>query len=132
MIGFAADIAGAERIVLVSDGTDVAGLPAGPQRRWEGTEVEVSDDAARTATGRVAGSVARLGDGVRIAVRRAGIELAEALRMASANPARSLGLTDRGRLAPGMLADVVVLGPDLDVRATFVHGDRVFTKEEQT
>lgn len=132
MIRFATDVAGADRIILVSDGTDVAGLPAGPQRRWEGTEVEVGEDAARTTTGRVAGSVARLGDGVRIAVRRAGIGLATALRMASANPARSLGLTDRGKLAPGMLADVVVLGPELDVQATFVHGDRVFTKEEQT
>ncbi len=36
-----------------------------------------------------------------------GIALPEALRMVTANPARAVGLTDRGRLAPGLRADLV-------------------------
>lgn len=43
----------------------------------------------------------------------AGIDPADAVRMATLNPARHFGLTDRGSLAPGSYADVVVLD-DLD------------------
>lgn len=130
MIRFAVDVVGVDRILLVSDGTDVAGLPAGRHSRWEGTEVMVTAEAARTITGGVAGSVRRLADAVQVSVQQAGIDLAQALRMASTNPARSLGLTDRGRLSPGTRADLVVLGPDLEVRQTLVCGDVIFSSED--
>ena len=43
--------------------------------------------------------------------------------MAAANPARMLGIDDRkGRLAPGMDADLVVLGPTGDVEMTVIGG----------
>ncbi|HEY9410673.1 MAG TPA: N-acetylglucosamine-6-phosphate deacetylase [Jiangellaceae bacterium] len=132
MIRFAAEVAGTHRIVLVSDGADVSGLPPGRHHRWEGTEVEVTNQGARTLGGSVAGSVARLGDAVRTAVQAAGVEVADALRMASANPADSLGLTDRGRFVPGTLADVVILDPELDVRTTIVRGDIVHHREEHS
>jgi N-acetylglucosamine-6-phosphate deacetylase len=126
MLRFAAEVAGADRIVLVSDGSDVAGLPDGRHRRWEGTEVEVRQGRSTTLTGAVAGSVARLADGVRVMVREAGVTLPDALRMASANPARSLGLTDRGLLRHGYYADVVLLDADLRVQRTIARGDVVF------
>ena len=130
MVRFAVDVAGWERIMLVSDGSDVAGLPPGRHRRWDGTEVEVTDAAARTLTGTVAGGVSRLGDAVRRLARTGGIEPADALRMASAVPAEALGLTDRGRLIPGRMADLVVLDTELDVRTTYVRGEIVFDREE--
>lgn len=52
----------------------------------------------------------------------AGIPLEHALRAASENPATVLGLTDRGRLVPGLRADVVALTPDLRIAATWVAG----------
>jgi N-acyl-D-amino-acid deacylase len=48
------------------------------------------------------------------------ITLAEAIRRLSALPAENLGLKDRGRLAPGLFADVVVFDPvTIADRATF-------------
>ena len=55
------------------------------------------------------------------------LSLAEAVRMASLNPARALRLDGRkGSIAPGMDADLVVLTPDLDVRETWVGGRAVY------
>ncbi|WP_053206022.1 N-acetylglucosamine-6-phosphate deacetylase [Jiangella muralis] len=130
MLHFALDVAGWERLMLVSDGCEVAGLPLGRHRRWDRTEVEVAETAVRTPDGAVAGSVTRLSDSVRTVVRDGGISLSDALRMASAVPAESLGLADRGRLTPGRVADIVVLDADLRVRTTYVRGEIIFDREE--
>ncbi|WP_162605447.1 N-acetylglucosamine-6-phosphate deacetylase [Jiangella ureilytica] len=130
MVRFAVGVAGWERIMLVSDGSDVSGLQPGRQTRWDGTEVEVTEDGARTLTGAVAGGVDRLCDAVRTVVRLGGVETADALRMASAVPAESLDLTDRGRLIPGQHADLVVLDAELRVRTTYVRGEIVYDREE--
>ncbi|WP_162606008.1 N-acetylglucosamine-6-phosphate deacetylase [Jiangella aurantiaca] len=130
MLRFAVDVAGWERLMLVSDGCDVAGLPPGRQQRWDGTEVEVTETASRTLDGTVAGSITRLGDALRTVVRDGGIALSDALRMASTVPAESLGLADRGRLTPGRMADIVVLDAELRVHTTYVRGEIVFDREE--
>ena len=63
---------------------------------------------------------------VRTAVE-AGIPLDDALRMASATPARILGMQDRrGRLRPGLDADLVRLDDGLNVLMTVVGGRVVF------
>ncbi|WP_157987765.1 N-acetylglucosamine-6-phosphate deacetylase [Jiangella endophytica] len=130
MLRFALDVAGWERLMLVSDGCDVAGLPPGRQRRWDGTVVDVTESEPRTLDGAVVGSVTRLGDALRVLVRDGGVSLSDALRMASAVPAESLGLDDRGRLTPGRMADIVVLDPELCVRTTYVRGEVIFDREE--
>jgi adenine deaminase len=54
----------------------------------------------------------------------AGIDPLLAIQMATINPARWMGLSDRGALAPGKLADVVVVGDlkAMDVRQVFIGG----------
>ncbi|PZF82282.1 N-acetylglucosamine-6-phosphate deacetylase [Jiangella anatolica] len=126
MLRFAFDVAGWERILLVSNGCDTSGLTPGRHRRWDGVEVEVGATESRTLDGALAGSVSRLGEALRVLVAQAGVAVADALRMAAAVPAASLGLTDRGRLTPGRVADIVVLDSDLGVRRTYVRGDVVF------
>jgi N-acetylglucosamine-6-phosphate deacetylase len=54
-----------------------------------------------------------------------GVALVDALVAASATPAAAVGCTDRGRLVPGARADLVSLGPDLEVQATWVAGEQV-------
>ncbi len=130
MLRFALDVAGWERLMLVSDGCDTSGLPLGRQRRWDGTEVEVTENAVRTPAGTLAGSLTRVGDAVRTVVRDGGISLSDALRMASAVPAEALGLADRGRLTPGRMADIVVLDSDLRVHTTYVRGEVIFDRDE--
>ncbi|MFC7705557.1 alpha-D-ribose 1-methylphosphonate 5-triphosphate diphosphatase [Plastorhodobacter daqingensis] len=54
--------------------------------------------------------------------------IAGAARLATANPARAIGLQDRGRIAPGLRADLVIADPQGvgHVRATFCNGREVF------
>lgn len=54
-----------------------------------------------------------------------GIPLEEAARRLSLYPARYLGLADRGEIAPGKRADLVILDEDLRVRAVYLGGQRV-------
>ncbi|OWY58730.1 hypothetical protein B7486_78405 [cyanobacterium TDX16] len=53
------------------------------------------------------------------------MSLADAVAAASATPAALLGLDDRGRIAPGCLADLVALDRDLEVHEVWVGGEQV-------
>lgn len=114
---------GPDRALLVTDCSDVAGQGEGQYTRWEGTPVVVQGGQARTLAGSLAGSILSMDQAVANLVRLAGIPLAVAIRMASENPARAIGVLDRkGTLTPGKDADVVVLGEDLSVILTIVRG----------
>lgn len=110
-----------ERAVLVTDAMAAAGAGDGDHRL--GTlAVQVRDGVARVAgTDTIAGSTLTLDRAVRNAVA-AGVDLAVALRAATANPAAYLGLAGVGRLAPGYRADLLHLGADLAVRAVMRAG----------
>jgi N-acetylglucosamine-6-phosphate deacetylase len=76
----------------------------------------MADDSA------LAGSAARMIDLVRQMVREVGAPVWEAVRMATETPARAMDWKDKGRLAEGMDADLVVLSPELQVRRVFIRG----------
>jgi N-acetylglucosamine-6-phosphate deacetylase len=78
----------------------------------------------------LAGSASRMIDLVRVMVNQVNVPLPEAVAMASANPARALGLTTKGKLEVGADADLVVLSPELEVCGTLVAGDHIFTGEK--
>jgi len=111
---------GPKGVALVSDAMEAAGLRDGVYRLG-GVEVRVEGGASRTADGALAGSTAMLDRGVGNLLR-VGIPLRDAVIMSTDTPARSLNLRDRGRIAPGYRADIVILGGDLRVRATYVAG----------
>jgi len=108
----------AGRVALVSD--------AVAWRAYEhaGTPIALVDGAARLPDGTLAGSAITLDAAVRTAVA-GGVPLADALVAASPTPAGAIGCDDRGRLVPGARADLVALGPDLSVQATWVAGEQV-------
>jgi N-acetylglucosamine-6-phosphate deacetylase len=63
---------------------------------------------------------------VRNVVNIVGAPLHEAVRMATLNPARALGLEHEiGTLEAGARADLVVLTDALEVEATYVGGEKV-------
>lgn len=111
------------RVLLVSDAMRAAGLGAG-ESSLGGQRVTVRAGRATLPDGTLAGSVLTLDQALRHALA-AGVPLPEASAMLSAVPAASLGLTDRGRLAPGLRSDLVVLGPALEVRQVYVAGQPV-------
>jgi N-acetylglucosamine-6-phosphate deacetylase len=109
------------RLLLVTDACPAAGMPDGPYRLG-GEEVVLHHGAVRTADGRsLAGSALTLLDAVRNVVSWS-LPLPRAVRAASLDPATVLGLTDRGRLEPGLRADVVVTDEHLQVRAVMRDG----------
>lgn len=116
------------RPVLVTDAMAAAGAPDGDYTLG-GLSVRVADGAARLADGTIAGSVLTLSAAVRYAVLTAGVPLALAIHAATQNPADLLGLTDRGRIRPGLRADLVVLTPALNVAATLHQGTWVSSRE---
>ncbi len=80
------------------------------------------DGAAYLADGTLAGSTITMDTAVRNVVS-IGVAVPRAVRYATANPARVLGATDRGRIAPGARADLVALDPaTLAVRSVWVGG----------
>ncbi|MEP6822417.1 MAG: N-acetylglucosamine-6-phosphate deacetylase [Chthoniobacterales bacterium] len=117
---------GAAGICLVTDATAGAGLPEGSAFELGGRDCIVSEGACwlsdRSA---LAGSAARMIDLIRVMVESVGVSLHEAIGMATANPARALGVSTKGTLAVGADADLVVLSPGLEVLQTFVAGKRV-------
>jgi N-acetylglucosamine-6-phosphate deacetylase len=46
----------------------------------------------------------------------------------TSNPARLLALPERGKIAPGYVADLVLMDADLTVAACYVSGQCVYTK----
>ena len=116
---------GADRIALVSDIMPAAGMPPGVYI-FGGQQVTVDKTTARLADGTLAGSIATLDQAVRNIVRWTDATPVDALRMAGEVPARTLGLPDRGRIAPGAIADIALFDDALTVQATIARGRVVY------
>ena len=120
---------GPERLNLVTDA--MAALGMGPGTHLLGDfDVIVDDSSARLADGTLAGSILAMDQAVRNLIRFTGCSLPESLATVTTTPARALGLDgERGQIAPGYVADLVLLTPDLEVRGTVVGGELVYTTE---
>jgi N-acetylglucosamine-6-phosphate deacetylase len=116
-----------KRLVLVSDATAAAGLSSGTYRLW-GQKIVVKGARAEIHGGRLAGSTITMLDAVKNMIKLAGLNLPQALRLASANPAAVLGLTNKGRIAPGFAADLVLLDTKLEPLLVMVEGRVIFRK----
>jgi N-acetylglucosamine-6-phosphate deacetylase len=115
---------GPERLCVVSDATSGAGLPEGARYRMGEMEYEVHDGVGmmfdRSA---FAGSTTLLNEMVPILVDVVGVPLVEAVRMASLNPARVVGVDDRkGSLEPGKDADLALFDEDWTAWRTMIAG----------
>jgi N-acetylglucosamine-6-phosphate deacetylase len=112
---------GIEHAVLITDATAAAGMPDGTYRLGP-IQVEVKNGRC-TSDGKLAGSVLTMDRAVRNVVQFANWSLQDAVSAATLNPTRAVGLAHHGRLTPGAEANLVVLGPDGEVKRTIVRGD---------
>ena len=114
-------IKGADKINMISDSGTAAGLDIS-EFEVNGVKRYIKDGVVRLADGTIAGSARTLLDGVKNLVS-SGIPLEDVSKMASLNPAKTLGLDDEiGSIAVGKFADLVVLDKDLNVCKTFING----------
>ena len=114
---------GPRRMSLVTDAMAALGMPAG-QHRLGDYDVVVDATSARLADGTLAGSILELDQALRNLIEITGCSLSEALETMTSTPARVLGLDhERGRIAPGYAADLVLLSRDLRVDTTIAAGE---------
>ncbi len=116
VIRMAFQIFGDSRIVLISDSMRAAGMADGIYELG-GQTVYKKGGHASLADGTLAGSVSNLFDCMKNAVSF-GIPLTSAIKAASVNPAKSIGASSIGSLAPGKEADILLLDKKLSLVRT--------------
>jgi N-acetylglucosamine-6-phosphate deacetylase len=116
---------GADRVMAITDGTAASALAVGASARLGGRPIRVGERAAFLDDGTLAGSTLTMDAAFRNIVSAFGGSMAEASTLCSTTPARELGLTGFGVIAPGATADLVVLDRALNVTRTFIAGEEV-------
>ncbi len=121
---------GADRICLVTDASRACGLPEGTVStigsRDHGMEIIVEDGVAklldRTAFGGSVATTARL---FKTMAESIGYDLPALAKMASSTPAAVMGFCDRGNIAEGLKADLIIVDRELNVQKVFLNGSAV-------
>ena len=122
MVRLAFKLFGPERMVLISDSLECAGLEDG-EYALGGQPIVMKEGRATLLDGTIAGSSSNLAQCVKVAVSEMGIPLEHALRAATLNPAVALGVSgERGCIAPGKVADAVFVAADGSVERVIVRG----------
>jgi len=128
MVALAWRAKGPNRLNLVTDAIAALGMPPGEYRLGD-LEIRVDATSVRLPDGTLAGSLLSLDAAVRNLMAFTGCTLPEALCTVTTTPAAVLGLSDRGRLAPGYRADLVLLSPQHEVVMTLIGGRPAFGVE---
>jgi N-acetylglucosamine-6-phosphate deacetylase len=121
---------GTDNTVLVSDLTRLAGMPPGSYHDF-GRELVMTEEGAIMFPEEnvLAGASFLVTRGIENVIKFTGCTLGEAIDMASKNPARILHLDDRGEVAEGKRADLVLFTMEegaFRVVKTIVGGEVVF------
>ena len=125
MVRLAFALFGDDRMILISDSLRACGLGDG-EYELGGQQFFVKGNRATIANGSLAGSVSDVMACMRTAVRTMGIPLTSAVKAATVNPARALGLDGKlGAIAPGYQADAVVLDRDLNIKHVVLRGKAI-------
>ena len=120
---------GLDRIVFVTDGVKGAGSPPGVyDGLYPGVQVAVTADQGvrRLPDNALSGSALTHIQCFRNALLKFGRSLVEAAILCARTPARVLGLRNKGYLAEGMDADVLILDTDLRIVATIAAGQVLY------
>jgi len=120
-VAIALRMKGPAGVALVTDMISAAGMPPGTYTLG-GRDVISDGVAARLPDGALAGSLLTMDQAIRNLVGWGSAAPAVAIQMATQTPADVLGLTDRGRLTAGSIADLVLLDGQLNVETTIVRG----------
>ena len=125
-------VKGDDNVVLVTDSMRGAGMPEGPSILGglaDGQECIIEGGVARLMDrSGFAGSVCTTDRLVRTMITIGGVTMEQAVKMASRNPARLMGISDRkGALEVGKDADIVIFDDNVTVAATIVRGRKVYS-----
>lgn len=110
-------VKGDDRIILISDQfVDDGPVPPGFE---EATDINFDH------AGEISGSGMTLDDACRNVLFHMGCSVCDAFRFAATNPARALGLWDRGYIAKGNVADLVIVNQFFDIKNVIFKGEKL-------
>ncbi len=113
-----------DKIAVITDSLAATGLQDGDYEIG-GLPINVQNGTARLKHNRhLAGSTLRMNVALKNIVEVSGLPIEKLIQTTSYNQARSLNLNDVGKIAPGFLADLVVLSSDFEVEAVFINGEK--------
>ncbi|MFC2949756.1 N-acetylglucosamine-6-phosphate deacetylase [Virgibacillus sediminis] len=122
---------GPERLILITDAMRAKCLSPGDYELG-GQPVKVTEDRAVLEDGTLAGSILKLKDGAKRMLGLEGATLEAVTQMASANPAKQLGMFDRkGSIAVGKDADLLLLDDELNIKYTICRGVIGYREEQE-
>lgn len=122
-IRLALRLKGAENVTVISDGSRFSGLGDGAYFQ-EDRMIYIHNGLCTLEDGTISGSSRCLSDGARN-LFRLGYAPEQIAVMTAVNPARLCGCADRGELAVGYRADIVVFDSEFHVKAVFLKGQQV-------
>ena len=108
-------IKGDDRIILISDRDYVPHIPAPPG--YEGVDDIYFDEMGEISGAKLTSAIA-----CRNWMKHTGASLVEACRVASYNPAKALGMTDRGEIATGKRADLIITDHKMNIATVILEG----------
>lgn len=118
---------GRDKIALITDCMSAGGMADGDYKLGEFDVVVANGTARLKEGGNLAGSILKLKDAVKNIVDWEIADVFEAIQMASLVPAKSVGIDDVcGKLKIGYDADFIVLDQSLDLKSTYLNGEKVF------
>jgi N-acetylglucosamine-6-phosphate deacetylase len=117
-------------VTLTSDSVAATGMLGRGDFTLGQQKLVVDNHASRLPGGVLAGGLTMLDQALRTMVQTVQIPLAQALQMASANPAAVISEEKLGVLRPGARADVIILDPELEVAWTMIGGEVAYRREE--
>ena len=124
-------VKGPGKTIITSDVTSFASLNPGKYITEEGETIELTPEGMLRypAQNVLYGSASPVKKGVVNVMKVTGCSLAEAIRMTSFNPAKLYGLDDRGEIAKGKRADIILfklINDEMVIKKTYVRGNLVY------
>ncbi len=128
ILGLVGRLKSPDRLVVVTDALAGLGMPPG-RFKLAGVEIVSDGTIGRRTDGTLSGSLSGLDRSISVLID-AGISAEDAIRAATINPARVLGLEATiGRVAVGRVADLVVFEADWTVDVTIVGGRVAYRRD---
>ena len=119
-------------IMLVTDAMSLVGSEK-TSFEFFGQTISRSGNTLRDSEGRLAGSMLDMNDAVKNISNLNDVTLADAIKMASENPARFLGIESHyGSISIGKKASMILLNNNNNISHTWVDGDLVYEQNSCT
>lgn len=121
---------GIDKVIIITDSFMTPGTRKGEKFYMpDGTEFYVKDGVNIQSSGQITGSAMTMDLSVKSMIEHTGVNLKDAILMASYNPVKIIGLQNRkGSIEVGKDADIVAIDKDINIYATMVEGNIVYNR----